>query len=91
MLTPEPISVQWGIRGNETLTMENKMFTLIPSRAKNENDKTFGRYQVLKDGTKYRKLMANGKTRESICTGGMELWLTSLEASEAIELYKENN
>ena len=64
------------------------MFTLIPSRAKNENDKTFGRYQVLKDGTKYRKLMANGKTRESICTGGLELWLTSLEASEAIELYK---
>ena len=63
------------------------MFTLIPSKAKNEQDKTFGKFQVLKDGTKYRKLMKNGTTKESVMTGGLELWLTQQEATEAIELY----
>ena len=66
------------------------MFKLFGSYAKNESDPTIGKFQVLKDGTKYCKLMKNGKTRESVCTGGPELWLTQPEASAAIKLYEAN-
>jgi hypothetical protein len=72
-----------------TLTGGAEMFTLKPSMSRNDRDKTQGKFQVLKDGTKYCKLMKNGKTRESIMTGGLELWLTEAEANEAIKLYKE--
>ena len=64
------------------------MFTLVPSMSKNDQDKTHGKFQVLKDGTKYRKLMKDGSTRESVMTGGLELWLTQAEADKAITLYK---
>ena len=62
------------------------MFTLVPSKSKSEQDKTHGKFQVLKDGTKYRKLMKDGTTRESIMTGGLELWLTEDEALVVIGL-----
>lgn len=65
------------------------MFTLVPSKSKSEQDKTHGKFQVLKDGTKYCKLMKNGTTRQSIMTGGLELWLTEDEANKAITLYQE--
>ena len=66
-------------------------FTLLPSKAKNASDKTFGKFQAVKEGTKHRKLMKNGKTRFSICTGGLELWLTKDEVFQATRKYGELN
>ena len=66
-------------------------FNLIPSMAKDATDKTFGKFQAVKEGTKYRKLMKNGKTRFSKATGGMELWLTKDEIFQGSYNYGELN
>ena len=66
-------------------------FNLIPSKAKDASDKTFGKFQAVKPGTKYRKLLLNGTTRFSIATGGLELWLTTDEIFQATVNYERLN
>ncbi len=66
-------------------------FTLIASKAKDATDPTFGKFQAVKEGTKYRKLMKNGHTRFSIATGGMELWLTKDEIFQGSHNYEVLN